>query len=168
MAFASAAVASAQSLSDIDFDAATTTTTRFATARSTSTRSSTSAFWTVTARYAEQISESPFTYYDNSVVTDTYTETRTLKDNVTPTVSPYLLTTSYNYYYSDVEMVEAYYTTGVVAESDLVPESTYDYYSTPTTTVVSTTKIYSMPVTMTAPASCPTPCMYPTAFYSIT
>ncbi|USP78838.1 hypothetical protein yc1106_06112 [Curvularia clavata] len=148
MAIASAAVASAQSLTDLDF---TTTPT------ATSTRSH-SAFWTVTARYAEQVTASAYTYYDGEVVTDTYTATRTIKDSVTPTASPYTIEYNSDYdYYTDVEFVYAYYTTSVVPESDFVPESTYDYYSTATTSSTSTSKVFFMPVTMTAPASCPTP-----------
>ena len=147
MAIASAAVVSAQSLTDLDFITPTATSTQ-----------SNSAFWTVTARYAQQVTESPYTYDDLSVVTDTYTEIRTIKDNVTPTASPYTTKTSYDDdYYSDVKFVYAYYTTGVVAESDLVPETTYDYDSTATTTSTTSSKIFSMEVTMTAPASCPTP-----------
>lgn len=158
IAIASAVVASAQSLTDLDFETPTAT--------ATSTHSK-SAFWTVTARFAEQVTASPYTYYDNSVVTDTFTETRSIKDNVTPTASPYLITTRYDYDYdNDVENVYAYYTTGVVAESDLVPESTYDYRSTETTITTTTSKVFSMPVTMTAPASCPTPCTYQVACLS--
>jgi hypothetical protein len=150
-AIASAAVASAQSLLDSDYYTSTP---------------STPAFWTVTARYAEQVTESAYTWY-STVETDTYTDTRTIKDNVVPTASPYLVTTVRGYYESDLEIVAAYYTTGVVAESDLVPETTYDYSSTPTTTTTTTSIRYSMPVTMTAPASCPTQCTYPVFFDSL-
>lgn len=107
------------------------------------------------------VTESPYTntYY---TITRTYTETttRTIKNNVTPTVTP-TFTSSYGYY-SDLALVYAYYPTGAVAESDLLPSSTYDSFASATTTTGTTdTMLYfSMPVTMTAPASCPTPCMY--------
>ncbi|KAG9185813.1 hypothetical protein G6011_07144 [Alternaria panax] len=143
LAIANAAVAQAQSFSDDYY----TTTTR-----------STSAYWTYTARYVESMSESLYTYYDNSVTTDSYTVTRTVKDDATPTASPYSTTSDYDNYYDDLQIVYAYYTAGAVAESDLEPE--YDYYAT-TTTASTTTTIknieFSMPVTITAPASCPTP-----------
>ena len=144
MAIAHAAMARAQPFSDDDY----TTTTR-----------STSAFWTYTARYVESVSESLYTYYDDSVTTDSYAVTRTVKDAVTPTASPYSTSSDYAYYYDDLQIVYAYYTAGAVAESDLEPE--YDYYAT-TTSASTTTTIknidFSMPVTMTAPALCPTPC----------
>ncbi|KAI4943302.1 hypothetical protein J4E91_009501 [Alternaria rosae] len=140
VAIANAAIASAQFLDD-DY-----TTTR-----------STSAYWTYTSCYAESVTESPYTYYDDTVTTDTYTETRTVKDGVTPTIAPYS-TEVYYYSYDNLQLVYAYYTTSAVADSDLVPE--YDYYATtPSATATATVKNieFSMPVTMTAPASCPTP-----------
>lgn len=143
VAIANAAIASAQFLDD-DY---------------TSTRS-TSAYWTYTSCYAESVTESPYTYYDDTVTTDTYTETRTVKDGVTPTIVPYS-TEVYYYSYDNLQLVYAYYTTSAVADSDLVPE--YDYYATtPSATTTATVKNieFSMPVTMTAPASCPTPCKY--------
>lgn len=148
VAFASAAIASAQSTTDDPYYNPIY-----------SSSYSSAAFWTVTARYAEQVTESPYTYYDNDVVTDTYTSTRTIKDDVIPTASPYLVTTSRDWYDTDIQIVAAYYTTDVVAESDLVAETTRDYDSTATTTSTSTSTStrYSMQVTMTAPASCPTP-----------
>ncbi|KAL1792521.1 hypothetical protein ACET3X_009028 [Alternaria dauci] len=141
MAIANAVIARAQFFSDY-----------------TTTTPSTSAYWTYTSRYAESVSESLYTYYDGSVTTDSYTVTRIVKDEVTPTVSPYTTTAEYGYYYDDLQVVYAYYTTGAVAESDLEPD--YDYYATATATSTTTTITnidFSMPVTMTAPASCPTP-----------
>ena len=126
----------------------------------TSRRStSTSAYWTYTSRFVDQVTQSPYTYMDGSVTTDTYTTTGTIKDGVTPTETPYSVYTSNDYYYSNLQVVEAYYATGAVAESDIVPKSTYDYDSTATVSATPTTVTgiaFSMPVTMTAPASCPT------------
>jgi hypothetical protein len=87
-----------------------------------------------------------------------------VKDDVTPTATPTYVETTSNYYYDDLELVYEYYPTGAVAESDLVPY--YDYYASTTSTGTTTTTItsiaFSMPVTMAAPASCPTPCKYRT------
>lgn len=144
----------AQFLTDSDDDYLYTTTT-------SRRPSPTSAFWTYTSRFVDQVSESPYTYYNGEVTTDTWTTTAVIKDGVTPTQTPYsLYTSSHDYYYSDLQIVEAYYATGAVAASDIVPEKTYDYYSTATTSAPAKTVTsieFSMPVTMTAPASCPTP-----------
>lgn len=145
VAIANAAIASAQFLDD-DY-----TTTRY-----------TSAYWTYTYAQAEVATQSLYTYYDDTVATETYTEYRTIKDGVTPTIAPYSTSTALGYY-DDLEVVYAYYTTSAVAESDLVPE--YDYYATSPSATATTTETvrdieFSMPVTMTAPASCPTPCKY--------
>ncbi|KAI4646245.1 uncharacterized protein J4E78_009166 [Alternaria triticimaculans] len=142
VAIANAAIASAQFLDD-DY-----TTTRY-----------TSAYWTYTYAQAEVATQSLYTYYDDTVATETYTEYRTIKDGVTPTIAPYSTSTALGYY-DDLEVVYAYYTTSAVAESDLVPE--YDYYATSPSATATTTETvrdieFSMPVTMTAPASCPTP-----------
>jgi hypothetical protein len=145
LAIVNAAIAGAQFLSDDDY----TTTTR-----------STSAYWTYTSRYVESVTESLYTYYyDDTVTTDTYTVTRTIKDEATLTASPYS-TSTYEYNYDNLQLVYAYYTTGAVAESDLEPDYYYDATSTtPSTTTATITSIaFSMPVIMTAPASCPTPC----------
>jgi hypothetical protein len=145
VAILSAAMASAQSWSDED--------------SSISTSASTSAFWTYTARIQDYYSEELYTYTDYSeVYTDIYTTSRTIKDSVTPTATPTDVSTSTGYYYDDLEIVYEYYPTGAAAESDLVPE--YDYYSTATTTTTVTSIEFNMPVTMTAPASCPTPCKF--------
>ncbi|KAI4933485.1 uncharacterized protein J4E92_003152 [Alternaria infectoria] len=105
VAIANAAIASAQFLDD-DY-----TTTRY-----------TSAYWTYTYAQAEVATQSLYTYYDDTVATETYTEYRTIKDGVTPTIAPYSTSTALGYY-DDLEVVYAYYTTSAVAESDLVPES---------------------------------------------
>jgi hypothetical protein len=83
-----------------------------------------------------------------------------VKDEATPTISPYSTTSEYGYYNDDLQIVYAYYTASAVAESDLEPDY-YDYYATTTaasTTTTITSIDFSMPVTMVAPASCPTPC----------
>jgi hypothetical protein len=116
------------------------------------------AFWTVSSRYVESASYSPYTRYDGAVTTYTDTTYRTVKSTVTPTATPMSISTVARYYYEDVDTVYAFYPTGVIAETDLEPE--YDYYASTTSSTSSTayTSIYfSMPVTMTAPASCPTP-----------
>ncbi|KAF2623813.1 hypothetical protein BU25DRAFT_167206 [Macroventuria anomochaeta] len=102
------------------------------------TSSKTSMFWTATLRYMDYVSVKPYTY---AGITATYS-------------------TAYESTYIDVEIVQLYYATGAVAESDLVSRTTYDYYDTTTSSATtrstySTTEYY-MPVTMTAPASCPT------------
>lgn len=129
------------------------------TRRSTTTKSS-SMFWTATVRYIDSVSYEPYTYAGETTTYD-YTYTRTIKPSVTPTVSP-TYSSTYTSDYADVELHMLYYATGAVADSDLVPTSAYDndyYYSsgtaTPTKSTYSTTE-YLMPVTMTAPASCPT------------
>ncbi|OAL57252.1 hypothetical protein IQ07DRAFT_555880 [Pyrenochaeta sp. DS3sAY3a] len=125
-------------------DRFTTTSDRFPTA--------TSPFWTVTSRYADSISPSPYTRYNGDVTTYTVTDYRTLKSTVTPTATPTSTTTSLDRYY-DMKVVYMYYAAGVVPDSDLEP--TFDALGT--TSYGTTTYIYfSMPVTMTAPASCPT------------
>lgn len=124
----------------------------------TYTTSSGPAFWTVTSRFVDVVSASPYTYNDGEVTQYMSSDTRTVKSTVTPTATP-TFTSTYSGYYDDLDIVYAYYPTGAVAESDLEPA--YDYSATRTSsTAYSYTYIYfSMPVTMTAPASCPTPCM---------
>lgn len=177
VAFASAAIASAQSTTDDPYYDPIYPSSYSSSYSSTtddsyydpiySTSYSSAPFWTVTARYAEQVTESLYTYGYTRVMTDTYTSTRTIKDDVIPTASPYLVTTSRDWYDTDVQIVASYYTTGVVAESDLVAETTYDWHSTATTTSTTTSTKYSMQVTMTAPASCPTPCTYQPVYFTV-
>lgn len=121
---------------------------------------STSAFWTYTSRYAAVVSPSPYTsrngQVSTSLVTDNY---RTVKSTVTPTATPTSTSTSRSYY-SDVEIVYHYYGQNAVALSDVEPEYGDEGYSTAlypsyTSGATPTTTFY-MPVTMTAPASCPT------------
>ncbi|KAI1526774.1 hypothetical protein PtrSN001C_010116 [Pyrenophora tritici-repentis] len=140
----------AQSLTDDDYY---TPTSR----RTAST--STSAFWTYTARFVDQVTESAYTYYDGSVTIDTWTTVGTIKDGVTPTLTPYSMYTSSEAYYRNLQIVEAYYTTNAVAATDIVPATTdeSDATATASTTLETSTSIFfSMPVTMTAPSSCPT------------
>ncbi|KAJ4326255.1 hypothetical protein N0V94_000202 [Neodidymelliopsis sp. IMI 364377] len=124
----------------------------------TSTRVSSSMFWTATVRYMDYISTSVYTY--NSGRTSTYTDTytRTIKPSVTPTATA-TYTSSYTSSSYDVAIVEMYYANGAVADSDLVSSNDYYAYTTATASTTSTysSTYYYMPVTMTAPASCPTP-----------
>jgi hypothetical protein len=120
---------------------------------------STSAFWTVTSRYAAAASPSPYTYTynDGSVETEFYTGlTRQVKSTVTPTATP-LSTSRYVSSYDDVEDKYEWYGPNVFKDSDLEPDNDDLYYSsTEISPSVSSTIFYSMPVTMTAPSSCPT------------
>ncbi|KAJ8106455.1 hypothetical protein OPT61_g9526 [Boeremia exigua] len=152
-AFALGAGAMAQTTDDSNIY--TLTDDYFATRRSTA---KSSMFWTVTVRYMDWISTQPYTYAgETTIYSNTYT--RTIKPTVTPTASA-TYSADYTSSYLDVEIHELYYPTGAVAESDLVTRS---YYYDDTTTGSATTKssytttVYYMPVTMTAPASCPTP-----------
>ena len=107
-----------------------------------------SAFWTVTSRYVDVVAPSAF---------DGLTS-RTIKSTVTPTATP-TFTSTYFGYYNDLDVVYAYYPTGAVAESDLEPE--YDRFARSSSSAEEYTYLYfSMPVTITAPSSCETPCKY--------
>ncbi|KAH8711793.1 hypothetical protein GQ44DRAFT_776516 [Phaeosphaeriaceae sp. PMI808] len=120
-----------------------------------STRSSfTSAFWTYTSRYAAIASPTTYSRYSGGVTTATVTvRSRTVKPTATPSGTP-TSTRIYMSAYADLQVVYEYYGVNAVAESDLVPER--DSLAL-TTTDVSTIISFSMPVTLTAPASCPTP-----------
>ncbi|KAI8931040.1 hypothetical protein NX059_012051 [Plenodomus lindquistii] len=122
-----------------------------------STSSHTSAFWTITERLIDVYTKELYTYYRTEVTTESFLDTRTIKSDVTPTISATFTTTASNYY-SDVEQVYLYYPTGAVGESDLAPETTrvYDYSKSSYLPTTTTDYEYFMPVTMTAPASCPT------------
>ncbi|KAF2832680.1 hypothetical protein CC86DRAFT_263052, partial [Ophiobolus disseminans] len=115
---------------------------------------STAAFWTYTSRFALFATPSPYTSVNGVVRTYTVTDIRTIKPSVTPTATP--TSTSIYARYTDLQLVYQYYPIGAVnAESDLVPED--DFYSaTRTSTSVSSSIVFLMPVTLTAPASCPT------------
>jgi hypothetical protein len=121
---------------------------------------SSSAFWTVTSRFAAASTPSAYyyTYNDGSVETEFYTGlSRQVKPSVTPTATP-LSTSRYISSYNDVENKYEWYGPNVFKESDLEPDE-YDpsyYSSTKIDPSVTSTIIYSMPVTMTAPSSCPT------------
>ncbi|KAF2133783.1 hypothetical protein P153DRAFT_362849 [Dothidotthia symphoricarpi CBS 119687] len=115
-------------------------------------------FWTYTSRFAESTSIRQYTYTDGDTETYTNTYTLELKTGVTPTATP-TSTTRDTYYYDDMLVIEEYYPTDAVAASDFVDSSYYNYetYSTASTTVTSTYVTFYMPVTIVAPASCPTP-----------
>lgn len=121
--------------------------------------SKTSMFWTATVRYQDWVSTSTYTRYSGETTTYLDTYTRTIKPTVTPTVTP-TYTSTYSSRYDDVEVIELWYPENAVAESDFVPTSTYDYDATATGTASTQTTYsstaYFMPVTMTAPSSCPT------------
>jgi hypothetical protein len=118
--------------------------------------SSTSAFWTVTSRFAAA-TPSPYvyTYYNGQVSTELITDmSQRIKPTVTPTATPLSTSVYDSYYNGDVEVKYEWFAANAVAQSDLEPtdDSEEDYSSlypsvTPTTT-------FSMMVTMTAPASC--------------
>jgi hypothetical protein len=119
-------------------------------------------FWTFTTRYQDC-----FDTYEGVYSTYTTSSTCTIKDSVTPTVTPYAVATptsdDYYYGYSDLQVFTAWYTSGAVPDSDLEPTYNYDLDAT-TTTQRSTSTYYefSMLVTYTAPASCPTPFTFTT------
>jgi len=123
----------------------------------TRTTSSTAAFWTYTSRMQDYVSPSAYTYFDGDTTTYSFTSTRDIKTGASPTVSPYSTSTRYSYYYDDdLEVVYAFYSEGSVPEADLEPtyDPSADLTSTSTDTVYT---VFRMPVTYTAPASCPTP-----------
>jgi hypothetical protein len=133
--------------------------TRTSTRTSSSTYSSSSAFWTYTSRIQDSVSTTVYTGFDETY-TDSYTSTRAIKTDASPTATPYSTSTSDSYYYysydEDVQYVYAYYSDGAVPESMLEP--TYDYSAGLTSTSSdSVYTVFRMPVTYTAPASCPTP-----------
>lgn len=141
--FASLAVVQAQ----------TRTSSRTTTSR---TSSSTSPFWTYTSRFQYSVSTSLYTYRDGSVDTDLYTATRTIKSGVTPSVAPARTTTEPFYGYDSLQIIEAYYSPGAVAESDLSPTYSFGATTRTTTSSMYVSTEFRMPVTYTAPASCPT------------
>lgn len=110
-----------------------------------------SAFWTATARLADFYSLDAYTYPDGSITTDSVLQTRTIKSNVTPTAVPTYSSTHKARYDSDVEQVFFYYPTGVVAESDLVPNESR---ATGSALFTTTDYDYSMAIIMTAPSTC--------------
>jgi hypothetical protein len=114
-------------------------------------------FWTYTSRYAAIATPSVYTSRNGGSTTYTMTDRyRTVKSTVTPTATP-TSTSSYWSSHSDVEVVYYYYGLNAVALSDLEPEyDDPDYSSTRSSSASITTSIdYSMPVVMSAPASCP-------------
>ncbi|KAF2871391.1 hypothetical protein BDV95DRAFT_494075 [Massariosphaeria phaeospora] len=115
------------------------------------------SFWTHTYRLQESLATSTWSYGSTYVDEMTYTETRTMSPKVTPTETPTSAFTSPGLY-QDLDLVYEYYAPSAVAESDLVPDSTYDLDATTTlsSSSVYTLIVFLMPVTYTAPASCPT------------
>lgn len=117
---------------------------------------SSSTFWTVTQRYAAIVTPSVYTRGSGVVTTYTITDRmRTVKSTVTPTATPTSVST-YSSNYAGVEYVYQYFGLNAVAATDLEPEYDDEYYSSTTRSSVTTSVRFSMPVTMTAPASCPT------------
>ncbi len=120
-------------------------------------QTTTSNYWTVTERYMR----STYTYYYTSrlggVETDTEPSFRTIKPTVTPTVAAVSTYTDSSYDYDDVSYVTLLYPNGAVAESDLMPDRHTQTGFTTTTSSHTTYLDFYMPVTVTAPASCPTP-----------
>ncbi|KAH3955620.1 hypothetical protein HBI56_019800 [Parastagonospora nodorum] len=121
-----------------------------------SSSTSTSAFWTLTTRYAAFATTSVYTRGNGATTTYTFTdELRTIKSSVTPTATP-TSTLRSDRGYGGLEVVYQYYGQEAVAATDLEPEYGDAGYSSTTRSSVTTTVSYRMPVTMTAPASCPT------------
>lgn len=120
-------------------------------------------FWTYTSRlyYSLTTSTYTYTYAGTDLDSYTFTRTRTISPSVTPTRAA-VSTSTYERTYEDLEVIYEYYPPGAVADSDLVPETTYDPDATTTTTTSYTGTVFLMPVTYTAPASCPTQFTYST------
>ncbi len=111
------------------------------------------SFYTVTSYYVLTPSPSKaVSTCTSSCRTYTYTDTLTVKPNVTPTATPYSSTT-YTYTYDDLEVVRLFVSADAVASSDLLPTTT----STRTSGEGYAITNYVIPVTWTAPTSCPTP-----------
>ncbi|PVH90601.1 hypothetical protein DM02DRAFT_429777, partial [Periconia macrospinosa] len=118
-------------------------------------QTTTMPFWTYTERY--QLSTSKYTFMNSYI--ETTSSMRTIKSGVTPTVTPY--STYIDPYYSrydNLQLVFAYYTDGAVPETDL---SATGLTRTRTSSSPVDT-VFRMPVTYTAPASCPTQFTYST------
>ena len=111
--------------------------------------------FTVTSYYVITTTASQYTLTTCTSPCHTYTyiypTTVALKPTVTPTVSP---TSSHTqtYTYDDLEVVSLFLPGGAVASSDL---STWD--PAPTDDNTDYVYAYTIPVTRTAPSSCPTP-----------
>jgi hypothetical protein len=115
------------------------------------------SFWTYTSRMQDYVSTSRYTYGVDDTTVFSYTSTRDIKSGATPTVTPYSTSTQSSYYSydEDLEIVFAWYSEGSVPEADLSP--TYDPSGPRTTSSDDTVyTVFRMPVTYTAPASCPT------------
>lgn len=107
------------------------------------------SFYTVTSYYVLSTTTSKYvSTCTSSCRAYTDTETLTVNPTVTPTASPVSSRTS-TYTYDDLEVVRLYLPAGAVADSDIL-----------TTTSTRQSGIYTqyaIPITWTAPSSCPTP-----------
>lgn len=125
------------------------------------TSASTSAFWTYTSRYAAVASPSVYTSRNGGVTTYTSTDRyRTVKSTVKPTATPTSTSADLDYY-SDVAVVYEYYGLNQVPLSEIEPDywetrSSSYYNSRTASNYITPSTSFVMPVTMTAPASCPT------------
>ncbi|KAF2260503.1 hypothetical protein CC78DRAFT_536377 [Lojkania enalia] len=116
-----------------------------------STASVQASFWTVTSNfeYSMSVETTQYTWRETPNFY-TYTETRTISPGVTPTGEP-VSTSTYDSYVYDMLVIYQYFDSGAVDDSDLLPETTCCDFSTSDTYTV-----LVMPVTYTAPSSCPT------------
>jgi uncharacterized membrane protein YgcG len=106
------------------------------------------SFYTVTSYFV--LSETSSKLYSTCTEDCRYytrTTTLTVEPTVTPTATP-LSTHTRTYTYDDLEVVSVFVAASAVAESDLIPDST-------TSDNVYTQ--FAVPITWTAPSSCPTP-----------
>lgn len=115
----------------------------------------TASFWTVTSYFVPTTSLQvyPSGCTESCRSTYTYTTTMQVAPDVTPTAKPTSSRTSTQRYY-DLEVVSLFLEPGSVPESDL-----YDPYATAgetTTTAAGSQDEYAVPITYTAPSSCPT------------
>jgi hypothetical protein len=108
------------------------------------------SFWTVTQYYVEGVSsEKAIETCTTTCRFYSYTYTYQVEPTVTPTASPTSSTTSTSRYETDVAIVKLFLPSGAVPASDMVTTTTYAY-------TYDTFISYVVPVTYTAPASCPT------------
>ncbi|KAH7412067.1 hypothetical protein DE146DRAFT_264409 [Phaeosphaeria sp. MPI-PUGE-AT-0046c] len=126
------------------------------------TSTSGSAFWTYTSRYAAIASPSVYTSRNGGVTTMTATDSyRTVKATVKPTATPTSTSTASYYYSDEVLTVYEYYGLNQVPLSEIEPDyyetrSSSFYNSRTASDYITPSTSFVMPVTMTAPASCPT------------
>jgi hypothetical protein len=112
------------------------------------------SFYTVTSYYLLTTTTSTLTEYcETTGSCDVWTDTAaslTVNPTVTPTAKP-ISTSTYSDTYDDVEIVSIFLAPGAVPASDLVTATRTSSASRSVYTE------YAVPVTWTAPASCPTP-----------